>query len=387
MSARKLASALAALALGGCATFSDDRGLGEVGRVVKARGGSEIAAPRSDDERAALDARVAELLAKKPLGADDAVQIALYNNAGLQASFHELGALEADVVQAGRLPNPRFSMLRASKREPDGGREYKIEQALTANIFALATMPLARAVEERRFAAAQRALALEVLGLASDTRKAYYAAVAAEESVRYMRQVQRLAEASAELARRMARAGNFNKLQQAREQSFYADAALALARAEHASVAARERLIRLMGLWGTQTRFELAERQPDLPGEPGDLPDIEREAIAERLDVQSARTDTEALARNLGLTKVTRFLTVLEFGPARVLEGEKRAPSRSTWPRCSARPRSRSTRAPRCARPITRTGRATTSRVTIATRSCRSGSASPTRTCCATTAC
>jgi hypothetical protein len=40
------------------------------------------------------------------------------------------------------------------------------------------------------------------------------------------------AEAGAELARRMAQAGNFNKLQQAREQAFYADAALNLARAE-----------------------------------------------------------------------------------------------------------------------------------------------------------
>jgi hypothetical protein len=43
--------------------------------------------------------------------------------------------------------------------------------------------------------------------------------VAAEETVRYMRQVKQAAEASAELARRMEQVGNFNKLQQAREQA------------------------------------------------------------------------------------------------------------------------------------------------------------------------
>jgi outer membrane protein TolC len=76
---------------------------------------------------------------------------------------------------------------------------------------------------------------MSVLSLAADTRKAYFTAVAAEETVRYMRQVKQAAEASAELARRMEQVGNFNKLQRAREQSFYADAALGLARAEQAA--------------------------------------------------------------------------------------------------------------------------------------------------------
>ena len=43
----------------------------------------------------------------------------------------------------------------------------------------------------------------------------------------------------------MAAAGNFNKLQRAREQSFYANAALQLARAEQAQRSTRERLVRL----------------------------------------------------------------------------------------------------------------------------------------------
>ncbi len=48
-------------------------------------------------------------------------------------------------------------------------------------------------------------------------------------------------DASAELARRMEQVGNFNKLQRAREQGFYAEAALNLARAQQAHQAARRR--------------------------------------------------------------------------------------------------------------------------------------------------
>src|SRR5690606_33858320 len=142
----------------------------------------------------------------------------------------------------------------------------------------LVAMPMVREMEGRRFERAKRDAALAALSLAADTRKAWVAAVAAEESVRYTRQVRDAADASAELARRMARAGNWNKLQQAREQGFYADAALGLARAERMRDAARERLTRLMGLWGEQTGFRLPERLPELPEAPDTVPDVERRA-------------------------------------------------------------------------------------------------------------
>jgi outer membrane protein TolC len=80
-------------------------------------------------------------------------------------------------------------------------------------------MPLIARMEARRFEQVKGRVAMSVLSLAADTRKAWVTAVAAEETVRYMRQVKQAAEASAELARRMEQVGNFNKLQQAREQA------------------------------------------------------------------------------------------------------------------------------------------------------------------------
>ena len=326
MSARPIrlaAAALAAVALGGCAGFSADGGFGTVEQAASERLGKDVRWARSDAERAALDARVDALLAEA-LTADAAVQVALLNNRGLQAAFDELGIAEAGFVQAGRLPNPGFGFGRLRR-----GDETEIERSLHVDLARLLAMPMVREMESRRFERVKREAAAAMLALAADTRKAWVAAVAAEQSVRYMGQVREAADASAELARRMARAGNWNKLQQAREQGFYADAALGLARAERLRDATRERLTRLMGLWGERAQFRLPERLPDLPEAPLDMPDVERRAIAQRLDVQAARLGVEQTAKNLGLTRATRFVDVLELGAVRNSSNE--APTQRGW--------------------------------------------------------
>jgi outer membrane protein TolC len=108
--------------------------------------------------------------------------------------------------------------------------------------------------------------------------------------------------------------GNYSTLQRAQEQSFYADTGLNLIRAEQARMQSREQLIRLLGLWGEQIEFRLPERLPELPAKPDQLPDVERFAMAQRLDIQAVRLDAERLASNLGLSKTTRFINVLELG-------------------------------------------------------------------------
>jgi outer membrane protein TolC len=154
-------------------------------------------------------------------------------------------------------------------------------------------------------------------------------AVAAQESLRYAHQVMRAAEASAELAQRMLQVGNFSALQRAREQAFYADAALGVAHAEQAERAARERLTRLMGLWGTQTTFVLPERLPDPPAQPRDWPDVERTALAQRLDVQGARLAAQQLAAQQGLARATVVTEGLEVGLQRNSFND--APSQRGW--------------------------------------------------------
>ena len=320
---RLLALVIATTIFSGCASFSPDGGFNAVEQTARDRLGKDLHWSRTEADQDRIHQRVATLLAK-PLTVDSAVQVALLNNRGLQASFQELGITEAEVVQAGRLPNPGFSFGRSSR-----GDEREIERGLHFNIARLIALPLIGQMEARRFEQTKAMVAMSVLSLAADTRKAYYNALAAEETVRYTRQVKQAADASAELARRMEQVGNFNKLQRAREQVFSADASLNLARADQAQRSTRERLTRLLGAWGPQTQFSLPERLPDLPKDVMELPDIERVALAQRLDVQGARLAAEQTARNLGLTRTTRFINVLELGVLRNSSNE--APTQRGW--------------------------------------------------------
>ena len=229
------AAALLLALLAGCASFSPDGGVDRVGALSSERIGHAV---KRDGPEARQ--RVAALLAE-PLSVDTAVQVALLNNKRLQVALAELGIAEADLVQAGLLRNPRFSFGRLS-----GNGSVEIDRSVMFDLGGLLTLPLRRAIEQQRFQGAQLQAALQVVRIAADTRRAWYQAVAAAQSLEYLRQAELAAQASAELGQRMAAAGNWSRLDEAREQVFHAEVSAQLLRAEHATTAARERLIRPM---------------------------------------------------------------------------------------------------------------------------------------------
>jgi outer membrane protein TolC len=309
---RTLSGAPLALAmlilLAGCASVAPDGGFGSVAGATRERTGAEPRLAR--DDAAARDlAQEVEAMLAAPLGMEDAVKVAVLANPGLQASYWKVGIAQADVAQASRLPNPVLDYKHLS-----GGGEVAIERTFTVNLVQLLTMPLASRLEAGRFEQVKLEVAREIEEHARDTRIAWVEAVAASQALEYARQVNAAAEASAELAGRMAKAGNMSQLDLAREQVFHAEAGATLARAGQQAVAAREKLTRLLGLWGKNARYSLPEHLPELPGSPAQLEDVERIALTRRLDVQAARLDAETTASNLGLTKATRFVNVLDLG-------------------------------------------------------------------------
>ncbi|MGZ5198429.1 MAG: TolC family protein [Telluria sp.] len=302
-----LAALLAALA--GCASVTPDRGFDAVAHDTQARTGFTPQLAHDDADRRQVAATVNDIL-RQPLGADDAVRIAVLNNPRLQATYWDVGIAQADLAQASRLPNPSFDF----KRTREGG-EIGIERTFTMSLIGALTTPLATRLEAKRFRQVKLAVGAEIERQIAGTRRAWVEAVAARQAVDYARQVDKAAEASAELSARMAQAGNASKLDLAREQAFHAESSAAVARAERDAVNARERLARQLGLQDGQ--FSLPERLPDLPAAPADLRDIEQLALAQRLDVQAARQDAEATAAALGLTRTTRFINVLDLGYVR----------------------------------------------------------------------
>lgn len=308
----------AALWLAGCASVDPGGAVPEVSRLTQAHTGQPLATQPMPpaDLAAAL---------REPLSADAAVSVALQNNRSLHARLARLGITAAEVAEAGRLPNPGFRFSRLTR-----GSEIELERGWHVDLARLLTLPLVQQVEARRLHAEQRQTAADVLTLAADTRRAWVRAVAAEEALTYRRQVMTAAEAGEELARRMQAAGNFNALARAREQGFATEARLSLARAQAQRLAARERLVRLLGLTGAEANaLRLPERLPELPTAPREQPDVEALALAQRLDVQAARLTLEQAARQTQLARTTRWVSMLELGTARNSSNE--GPTQRGW--------------------------------------------------------
>ncbi|MGB7302404.1 MAG: TolC family protein [Burkholderiaceae bacterium] len=308
---------LVATSLSACASFSEDGGFDSVQSVASKHLNKELKWAKDDENRSAIGRQVDALLAEQ-LSADSAIQIALLNNQGLQAAYQELGIAEAEFVRAGTIPNPGFSFGKYKR-----GDEREISRGWHLNLTQLLFMPLHKTMANRQFAQTQTDVANQVIATAAQARLAFYEAVAAGQRLNYMEQVKKTADTGATLARRMARIGNLTKIQQAREQSFYADAVVNLIRAKRDHFSARERLTRAMGLWGKQLQFTLPERLPDLPEQAQELENAEKLAMSQRLDIKGARLAIERLATNLNLSKVSKFVNVLEFGYERETSSEE----------------------------------------------------------------
>ncbi|MHB8886554.1 MAG: TolC family protein [Methylovirgula sp.] len=297
------AVATLALTLSGCVGFSPDGGLTPAVDVASTRLHKHLVRIDTDTEAESAQARVRYLL-KTPLSVDRAVQVALLSNHDLQASFHDLGVSEAEFVRASLPPDPQFSINQLA-----GMGDFEVVHQIVVGLYALATLPARQAIASERFKAAQARAAGQVMALAAEVSRQYFIAVAAKQEIGFLDTAVAAAQASAELAKQLGKAGNLNKLEQAREDVFYAELGAQRGDARLQAEAERERLTRLMGLWGRDITFTLPKALPPLPKRIARARDIEAKALGERLDIIAARHDLDALARELGLTNVTRYVS------------------------------------------------------------------------------
>ncbi len=299
----RVAVAVIAVSLTGCASLSSDGNLGDINTLTKDKTGALVGQARSAESRQT----VTELLSK-PLTAQTAVSIALLNNPGLHASMATLNISDADRVQAATLPNPHFMVGRFTE-----GNTRELERSLQFNLIGLLALPWRAQWQSQQHEQAKLEAATQVVKLAAATRKAWIKAVAAAQSATYFADAKSAAESAGELARRMARVGNWSRLEQAREQLFLSDATVQLARANQVAFSEREKLIRLLGLWGEQTNIQLPERLPDLPAAVQEQIKIEEQALNQRLDVRSVKEEAAAIANSLGVVKASGFLNALDL--------------------------------------------------------------------------
>ena len=305
---QRLILALAAsgtLLLAGCATVDINQSVVRTNQELRDFTGGKLNLAQSDAQRATLQSSANALLAK-PLAQDDAVHLALINSPAMQAMLAQSWAEAASAAQAGRLPNPILTLERL--RLP---LEIDIGRMLAFGLLDVLTLPQRFRTANARVEQVQLQLTTDVVEKVTQVRQAWVAALAAKQSLTYAQQVSDSAEASAELARRMLAVGNFNKLQRARQQAFYADAAAQLANASHAATASREALIRVLGLTDAQARqLQLPERLPDMPTGARTGEDVSSAASRGRLDIRMAQAAVNATAAAQGLNAITSFTDI-----------------------------------------------------------------------------
>lgn len=299
----------------GCGTPSG-ASRAHVSQAVEARFGQGVgAAPRRDG------AIVPEALkAGAPLTEEQAVVLALWNNALFHEQLVELDLTKADLVQAGLLPNPEFVYFWPA---PDKAFKY----ALELPIEALWLRPLrvrAAAAENERAAARLTQLAVD---LVRDTRQAYADLQLAHDRVAVAERAVELRERILQLAEGRLKAGDASELDVSTARVDVRQAQQDLARLWHEVPVAEERVRNLTGLSTAAARL-----LPDnVPHDARPAPPVEElvaEAVSHRPDAVAAEYASAAAAERARVARLgwVRFLGILdatsgkntghEFGPA-----------------------------------------------------------------------
>ncbi len=308
---------LAATTLTGCASFDIKESVALTNEEASAfTGGSlELAISEKDRER---HRKTADQLLAEPLTRDAAVQLALVNSPTVQSIIARGWATGANAAQTGRIPNPVLSLERLVSSDGDA---TEVEAFLAFGLLDVLLVPWKQDFAQKRAELAKTQLTANVISEITEVRNAWTKAVAAQQIEDFARQAHVTADASAELGSRLESVGNFSRLQRARQQVFYADATLALAAAEHEAIAAREQLIRALGLDDAQAReLKLPQTLPDIPELPVQPDEVTEILNDRRLDVRMAKAALDAAIRSQGLgSKVTTF-TDVELGYRQVEE-------------------------------------------------------------------
>lgn len=305
----RLSAALLPCLLGACASWNPPA----MSPSTQLQNRVQLLAPQAEVQlhsqpttQALAAERAQQLISSGELSEQDAVRVALLLSPRIQTVLARYERDLALAFQEGQLPNPTFTFERLRLLE-----ELEWGRLLGINLTRLLTWPARQALAERLADQLRLKLEADLLQELMEVRLAWGRWVAARELKDYAKQVQDSAQASAELARRMQRAGNLSVLAQARQHSFYADATLSLAQAEITEQDRRHAFLRLLGIPQTlYSNVMVPGRLPALPDRLAQMGAVDQVLLMNRLDVRRAQAQLAVALQRAGLGKVDTWLNV-----------------------------------------------------------------------------
>jgi len=256
---------------------------------------------------------------------EEAIAIALWNNASFQEAIAGLGVSRADLIQAGLLTNPSFYIL-----FPIGPKQLEFTLKWPLEALWLRPMRLAAATMDCEKAAFL--LVEHGLTLIRDVKVACAALREARKRLALAIETGGLLDEIAGLQDARLRAGDASELEVNGAHVKALKARAATARLSSEARIAEERLRALLGYGQLAVPLRFEEDPPPMPPVPVDPQDLLEEALATRPDVRAAELAIEAAGERAGLArwesyKITAALDAnekgekgYEFGPGLELE-------------------------------------------------------------------
>lgn len=286
-------SLTALVSLGGCQTVNPTADYARTSELVREHTGSaDVYEP---DANASIDEKVAALLADG-LTVDEAVRVALLNNRGFHAAFHEIGASRADVVQSRLLSNPSLSL---SLRFPEGGGRSNLTAGFAQQIVDLWQIPVRRRVAEAELEQVILSAADRAVRLSSEVKQAYYQVLAAEKAEALAGENLELVQRSVDLAQARFDAGEVGLVDVNLVRANLINVQLDAIRARRNREEATNRLSRFLGLSRSPTEWTLSGSWPEAVAPTVDEDQVLLVALGQRLDAGVAALRVKAAEAEL----------------------------------------------------------------------------------------
>ena len=229
------------------------------------------------------------------LSQEQAVAVALWNNADFQSALADLGLARADVITARQLPNPTLSVL-----FPLGPKQLEFIARFPLDAWVLRPQRVAAANLD--YEAVSQKLVQGGLDLARDMKLACTAVALAREKLRLAREAGVIFRKMSEVAEARQRAGDTGELETAQARSEASLAGQEIARLEHDERLALDKARTLSGLALAGVSFDL--KTPPMPSRSVRSADaLLREALAARPDMRAAELNIEAAGKRARLAK------------------------------------------------------------------------------------
>jgi cobalt-zinc-cadmium efflux system outer membrane protein len=169
-------------------------------------------------------------------------------------------------------------------------------------------MPLKVKVARTNLEATEDRVTHEVIHLISDVKEEFYTYQAELQLEQRLNLIVQADQAAVDVAKAQHDSGNINDSAFLNQQAQMTSAQTALSEAQKEKISTREKLNRLMGLWGEEIEWKARPNLPELPEHDPSLEHLESLAIGQRRDLLAMRQQVDAIGQALALKTNTRFL-------------------------------------------------------------------------------